>query len=107
MTNPVVSSMAFFPGVLSNEKRASAGRTYRTRTSFVAVHFDPTGKGRIVFLPYGATLHVIGRSALLPDGFEVKFEHLIYNVFETDLVARSIPISETTRAKGRTMAVCA
>ncbi len=26
-----------------------------------------------------------GPSSLLPEGFEVQFEHLIYNAFETDL----------------------
>jgi hypothetical protein len=93
--------------VASDQDNVHLTRAYRTKTSFVAVHFDDAGKGRIVFLPYGATLRVIGPSSLLPDGFEVKFEDLVYNVFEIDLVARSILISEPTRPKGRGMAVCA
>ena len=103
----VVSLKAALRCATSDESNSASTRAYRTKTSFVAVHFDEAGKGQIVFLPYAATLRVIGPSSLLPDGFEVKFEHLICNVFETDLVARSIPISEPTRAKGRTMAVCA
>jgi len=107
MSSVVVSMKTAIPRAASDENKAPSTRAYRTKTSFFAVHFDEAGKGRIVFLPHGATLRVIGPSSLLPDGFEVKFEHLTYNVFETDLVARSIPISEPTRAKGRTMAVCA
>jgi len=97
MTTPVVSSMAFLPGVTSNGNNAPARETYRTTTSCVAVHFDQTGEGQIVFLPHGATLHVIGRSSCLPGGFEVMFQHELYNVFEIDLLARSIPICESKR----------
>lgn len=101
MTTPAVSSTGSLPGVISNESQVPARRTYRTTTSFVAVHFDESGKGRIVFLPYGATLHVIGRSSCLPAGFEVEFEHRHYNVFEIDLLARSTPICQPTQAKRR------
>jgi len=82
-------------------------RAYRTRTSFVAVRLDQAGKGRIDFLPEGAELRVIGPSSCLPEGFEVQFEHRIYNVFERDLITRSILILEPTRFKGRATAVCA
>jgi hypothetical protein len=107
MSSAVVSLRTGFPSATSDESNAPSKRVYRTKTSFVAVHFDKAGKGRIVFIPFGATLRVIGPSSLLPDGFEIQFEHLTYNVFEIDLVARSVLISEPTRAKGRAMAVCA
>jgi hypothetical protein len=107
MSSIIVSMKTAIPCAASDENTDPSTRAYRTRKSFFAVRFDEAGKGRIVFLPYGATLRVIGPSSLLPDGFEVKFEHLIYNVFETDLVARSIPISAPTRAKRRAMSVCA
>jgi hypothetical protein len=107
MNSAVVSLKTAFPCATSNDSNAPSSRAYRTKTSFVAVHFDNAGKGRIVFIPFGATLRVIGPSSLLPDGFEVQFEHSTYNVFDIDLVARSVLISESTQAKGRTMAVCA
>ena len=84
MTTPVVSAMAFLPGMDSNE--APARRVYRTTKSFVAVHFDHTSKGRIVFLPHQAILHVIGPSACLPEGFEIVFEDRHYNVFAVDVL---------------------
>lgn len=107
MSSVVVSLRTAFPCASSDESNAPLTRAYRAKTSLVAVHFDEVGKGRIVFIPFGATLRVIGPSSLLPDGFEVQFEHSIYNVFETDLLARSVLISEPTRAKWRTLAVCA
>jgi hypothetical protein len=104
MTTPVVSSMAFVPAANSNENNAAATRAYRTKTSFVAVHFDEPGKGRIVFLPKGAKLHVVGRSSCLPTGFEVVFRRRYYNVFEIDILVRSTPICEAIPAKRRTVA---
>jgi hypothetical protein len=74
------------------------GRAYRTKTSFVAVHFDEAGKGRIDFLPKDAELRVIGPSPLLPEGFEVKVDHRIHHVFEADLICRSSRV-ESSRAK--------
>jgi hypothetical protein len=106
MTTPVVSSNILLSAVTRNESRATAARTYRTKTSFVAVHFDQAGKGRIVFLPEGAMLRVIGPSACLREAFEVRFENELYNVFEIDLVARSILICEPIRAKSPAIAAC-
>jgi hypothetical protein len=80
---------------------------YRTKTSFVGVHFDEAGKGQIVFLPCGATLRVIGPSSSLPAGCEVMFDNRLYDVFDVDLLARSIPICQRIRAKGRAVAACA
>jgi hypothetical protein len=79
-------------------------RTYRTTTSFVAVHFDQTGKGRIIFLPFGAMLHVIGPSSCLPEGFEVVFKHRHSNVFAIDVLLRSIPICEPIQARHKAVA---
>jgi len=84
-----------------------ASLVYRTKTSCVAVDFDEAGKGRIVFLPGGASLHVIGPSSCLPGGFEVMFDDGLYNIFEIDLLARSSPICEPNRRKGRAAEACA
>jgi hypothetical protein len=89
---------------MTDESRAPARRTYRTTTSFVAVHFDQATKGQIIFLPYGATFQVIGPSSCLPAGFEVVFEHRHYNVFEIDVLVRSTPICEPIRARRRAAA---
>jgi hypothetical protein len=107
MTSALVSLKTVLPCVHSDVNNAPAKRAYRTKTSFVAVHFDETGKGRILFLPAGATLRVIGPSSCLREALEVMFESRIYNVFEIDLVARSIMISEPTRSKRRALAACA
>jgi hypothetical protein len=104
MRTPVVSSMAWLPGVTSRESPAPAERMYRTKTSLVAVRCDEAGEGHILFLPHGAPLRVTGPSSILPEGLEVKFELRIYNVFEIDLVTQSILIAEPARAKGRAMA---
>ena len=80
-----VSSKVLFSGVTRDEKKPSAGQTYRTKTSFVAVHFDQAGKGRIVFLPEGAEVHVIGPSCLC-EYFEIMFEAQLYNIFKADLL---------------------
>jgi hypothetical protein len=99
MPTPVVSLKTVHLGVASDENNAPASRAYRTKTSFVAVHFDHAGKGRIIFLPQGAMLQVVGRSSCLPGGFEVVFEHQHYNVFEIDILVRSTPICEPIQPK--------
>jgi hypothetical protein len=104
MTTPAESSTAFLPAVTSYERDVPAERTYRTSASVVAVHFDGAGKGRIVFLPFGAVLHIMGRSSCLPEGFEVVFEHRRYNVFEFDVLVRSTPIRKPMRTKCRAVA---
>jgi hypothetical protein len=62
-----------------------APRVYRLRKSFAAVHFDPSGEGRIVFLPEGAVLNVIG-SSRLAQCCEILHENQLYNMFEADLL---------------------
>jgi hypothetical protein len=58
---------------------------YRLRKSFAAVHFQPAGKGRIVFLPQQAEVRVIGPSCLC-ECFEVIFENQLYSLFKVDLL---------------------
>ncbi len=106
MPSTVVSSKKI-ADVPSDESTPSVTRTYRTKTSFVAVHFDRAKKGRIVFLPDGAMLRVIGLSSYLPEGFEVMFESQRYSVFGIDLYARSSLIREPIQANGHATAACA
>jgi len=105
MTTPTVSSMVLLPGLITSDN--ARGRKYRTTASLVAVHFDQTKKGGIVFLPQGAEVRVIGPSSCLPSGFEVLFEKGIYHLFEIDLMARSVLIFETLLDKRRGLAACA
>jgi hypothetical protein len=71
---------------------APATRAYRLKTSLAAVRFDPSGKGRIDFLPQGAELHLIGDSRL-PECFEVMHGIQLYHVFQVDLLGpRSTPM---------------
>ena len=107
MTAAVVSLKAALPRVISEENIPPAARTYQTKTSFVAVHFDQTGRGRIVFLPEGAIFRVMGASSCLREGLEVVSEMRTYNIFEIDLVSRSTELREPTRMKGRATAACA
>jgi len=107
MTTPVASSTRLVPGMICHENDPPTMRTYQTKTSFVAVHFDQAGKGRIVFLPYGAALRVIGPSLCLPEGFRVTFEDEVYNVFRIDLFARSSLIHAPIRTNRQTEAACA
>jgi len=69
---------------------------YRIRKSFAAVHFEQTEKGRIVFLPEGAKLSLIGSSSCLREGFEVMHEGQLYNIFKADLLGPwSTPIESS------------
>jgi hypothetical protein len=105
MTSAVVSLKPTLARATSEENGPAATRMYRTKTSFVAVHFDEAGKGRMDFLPKGAELRVIGPSSRLWEGLEVMLEKQTYNVFEIDLVVGSTEVLEPTRRpKGRTRA---
>lgn len=72
------------------EENSSVRQVYRTKTSFVAVHFNPAGKGEIGFLPEGAMLGVLGPSSSLREGLEVVFEEQVYNIFKADLFTRCV-----------------
>lgn len=65
--------------------RAPATQLYRIRKSFAVVHFDAGGQGRIVFLPAGSELLIMGPSALC-ECFEVLCEQHRYNIFKEDLL---------------------
>jgi hypothetical protein len=106
MTSAVVSLNPALPRATSEDNGTPATRMYRTKTSFVAVHIDEVGKGRIDFLPKGARLRIIGPSSLLPEGFEVKVDHRIHHVFETDLIDRSSVIFESSRTKRIAVGAC-
>jgi len=56
MTTAAASSTTTIIGTSTKKSGAEANPAYRTKTSFVAAHFDEAGKGRIVFLPFGVTL---------------------------------------------------
>ena len=58
---------------------------YRLRKCFAAVQFDEAEKGRIVFLPKGAKLRVIGESCL-NGGLEVVCGRQSYHMFKVDLL---------------------
>ena len=57
---------------------------YRLRKCFAAVQFDQTAKGRIVFLPQGTDLSVVG-SSHLSGCLEVLCRRQSYHMFEADL----------------------
>ena len=81
----LASSTTIICGAPAEKSEPPATRLYRIRKSFAAVHFDEVGKGRIVFLPEGAVLRVIGPSCL-SEFFEVMFENRFYNIFRVDLL---------------------
>lgn len=94
---------------LAVSSEVSARRIYRIRKRLAAVRFEQTGKGKIVFLPEGAELRLIGPSFCWRQGFEVIYQKQLYNIFKADLLGPwSTPIessstessrSETTRAE--------
>jgi hypothetical protein len=67
------------------KSEAPVTRVYRLRKPFATVHFEPDGKGRIVVLPEGAEVRVIGPSGVC-ECFEVMFETQRYNIFKVDLL---------------------
>jgi hypothetical protein len=107
MTTAAASSTTTITRTSTKKWESEANPAYRTTTSFAAVRFDEAGKGRIVFLPYGATFRVIGLSSCLPEGVEVMFNKRLYNIFEVDVLARCTPIREPIRAKSLAIGACA
>jgi|HubBroStandDraft_6_1064221.scaffolds.fasta_scaffold56344_2 hypothetical protein len=86
MTRTYVSSITIFRSARAEKRQVPAMRVYRISKSFAAVHFEQTGKGRIVFLPQGAKLSVVGSSSCLCEGLEVMYERQFYNIFKADLL---------------------
>jgi len=95
MKRTVTSSTTTILGESIEKSFGSATQMYRLRKSFAAVHFEPAGKGRIVFLPQEAEVLVIGPSCLC-ECFEVMFENQLYNLFKVDLLG---PWSTTIKPK--------
>ena len=85
MTRTDASSTMIILGEPIEKSGAPATRMYRLGKSLAAVHFESAGKGRIVFLPEGAEVHVMGRSCLCKC-YEVMFETQLYNIFKVDLL---------------------
>ncbi len=85
MATSVATATEVICGAPTETMEAPATPVYRLRKSFAAVHFDPVGKGRIVFLPEGAELLVVGPSRM-SGCFEVAHEDRLYNVFTVDLL---------------------
>ena len=104
----MTTSLAYSVAIpADSERNVFVQQAYRTKKSFVAVHFNPAGKGHIGFLPEGAILRIIGPSSCLREGFEVMFAEQVYNIFEADLLARCSQASEPIRARGRAVAASA
>lgn len=69
---------------------------YRTTKSFAVVHFSLSPKGRVVLLPEGAELRLIGASRM-PQCFEVSHNDQHYNIFKVDLLGKwSTPVTHRT-----------
>jgi hypothetical protein len=87
-------------------------REFRIRKAFAVVQFEQPGKGRIVFLPEGAELRVIGPSCVC-ECFEVRCKNLLYNIFKADLLGpwsnpiRCNPMKPRPINLGAAVAACA
>ena len=102
MTRTYASSITIFRSAHTKKSEVPATRVYRISKSFAAVHFEQTGKGRIVFLPEGAMLSVVGVSSCLCEGFEVTYERQLYNIFKADLWGPwSMPIESSSIESSR------
>lgn len=103
-------------GAPAEKSEAPVTQAYRTRKSFAVVHFEPAveavHKGRIVFLPEGAELHVVG-SSCLGECFEVLCEKQLYNIFKADLLGvwstpiRTRPLRTNTVQSMAAIGACA
>ena len=97
MIQPVTSSTMRIPGTHIEKSEDQAARVYRIGKPLPAVHFDQAAKGRIVFLPQGAELCLVGPS-LLTGCSEVLCEERLYNIFKADLLGVwSVPVRASRR----------
>jgi hypothetical protein len=85
MTSTLAPSTTRIFDKLSDKSERPNTRAYRLRKSFAAVHFEEAGKGRIVLLPEGAEVRVVGLSSLA-GCCEIMFENRLYNMFKADLL---------------------
>ena len=111
MTNTVACLTTIPLAAPAKNGPAQAPQTYRLSKCFAAVQFDDTlrfeneAKGRIVFLPDGAELRMVGPSAMC-NCFEVAHENQIYNIFKTDLLGPwSMPVRNSRRGMVRVKAM--
>ncbi|MGP0073956.1 MAG: hypothetical protein ACLPWF_18740 [Bryobacteraceae bacterium] len=70
--------------VMPEENEEPAPPRYRLRKCLAAVQFDPPEKGRIVLLPEGTELCVVGTSRLSAC-LEVRCGRQRYHMFKVDL----------------------
>lgn len=97
MTNAVAPLMIAPLAAHAQNCDAGAVRIYRLRKCFAAVQFEGNGKGRIVFLPEGADLRVVGPSSLCKC-FEVLYKDRLYSIFQQDLLGIwSMPVRRSGR----------
>jgi hypothetical protein len=73
-------------GARAEGRKLPATRLYRISKSFAVVHLEQTGQGRIVFLPKGGELRLVGWSPCLGEGFEVEYKMQRYSIFKADLL---------------------
>jgi hypothetical protein len=110
MTHSVASSTLRILGAEVEKSAESGPPVYRIERSMAAVHFGMAPKGRIVFLPKGAELYVVGPSPMAGCQ-EVLCGDRLYNVFSADLLgAWSVPIRPRRRnpvPSLQSVAVCA
>src|ERR1700729_124734 len=110
MTNAVAALSTIPLGAPTEYGEAKAPRVYRLEKSFAVVRFEATGNGRIVFLPAGAELKVVG-SSRLSECFEVLWQDQLYSIFRVDLLGPwSNPRSNPRRlgsTKSKIMKACA
>jgi hypothetical protein len=98
MTRAVAPSTTIICAAPTEIGEDPATRAYLLRKPFAAVHFEPAGNGRIVFLPEGAELRVTGSSRLC-DCFEVLYQDQLYNIFKIDLLGPWATPAKATPAK--------
>jgi hypothetical protein len=95
-TNTVVASTIRILNAPVEQPGTPATLVYRLNKPFAVVQFETSGKGRIVFLPEGARLCVVG-SSCVAGCLEVEHEERFYNIFEIDLLGPS----STSMTRGR------
>jgi|ERR1700722_7524867 hypothetical protein len=106
MTNAMAPLTTISLAAHAENGAAPTPRVYRLGKRFPVVQFDLEAKGRIVFLPEGAELHLIGPSSALSKGLEVVCKNELYNIFEADLLGPwSTPVKNSRRGVVHTKAV--
>jgi hypothetical protein len=98
MTNAMAPLATIPLAALTERETAPAQRVYRLRKRFAVVQFGMESKGRIVFLPEGAEVRLIGPSSRLSQGLEVVCKNELYSIFQVDLSGPwSTPVKNSRR----------